>query len=124
MTHLAPMNATSVDAPPGFDEFEHAGLERAEARRVDAPFVASAPAILECRSEREVDLGAVPNTLIIGRVLCVRLRRTLPRVEGTDYVEPTALRPVGRLYGAAYLVGGEVRIVPRPTVHDEKETTK
>lgn len=120
-THLVSMNASSIDAPPGFDEFRHAGLEKAGALRIDAPFVASAPAVLECRSEREIDLGAASNTLIIGRVLCIRLKRTLERVEGTDYVRTESLRPAGRLYGGAYLLGGEVCVLPRPTVHD-KET--
>lgn len=122
--HLASMNASSIDAPHGFDEFDSAGLERAEATLVNAPFVASAPAMFECRLEREVDLGAAPNTLIIGRVVRIRLRRTLLRVEGTDYVDTTALRPVGRLWGAAYLLGGEVRELPRPVHHDDREQTK
>lgn len=38
----------------------------------------------------------------------------LPLVAGTLCADPEALRPVGRLWGAAYALPGPVRIVPRP----------
>lgn len=43
------MNASSIDAPLGFNEFEYAGLETAPSRMVAPPRVAAAPAALECR---------------------------------------------------------------------------
>jgi len=112
--HLGPMNATSASAPPEVDEFAVAGLEKAEATRVEAPYVASAPAVLECRLEREVGLGEAPNTLVIGRVMAIRLRPSLGRVPGTLFVDTRALRPVGRLWGGAYMLPGDVTTLPRP----------
>lgn len=112
--HLAAMNATSLDAPPGTDEFALAGLDAGRAETVDAPFVASAPAVLECVATREVDIGAEANTLIVGRVVAIRLAPALAFVEGTRYVRTETLRPVGRLWGAAYEMPGEVRVLPRP----------
>ncbi|HHZ10363.1 MAG TPA: flavin reductase family protein [Rhizobiales bacterium] len=43
------MNASSIDAPLGFNEFEYAGLATAPSRLVKPPRVAGAPAALECR---------------------------------------------------------------------------
>lgn len=111
---LGAMNATSADVPRGVDEFELAGLERAVSLVVDAPYVAAAPAILECEVTQEVELHGAPNTLVIGVVVGIRLAEGLPMLEGTLCVDPQALLPVGRLWGAAYAMPGEVRIIPRP----------
>ena len=111
---LERMNATSADVGADVDEFALAGLEMAVSRRVDAPFVAACPAVLECEVTKEVDLGDAPNTLVIGEVVGVLLSHDLPFVEGTMAVDPEALRPVGRLWGAAYAVPDEVRMLPRP----------
>jgi len=111
---LEAMNATSAEVGPGIDEFELAGLEAARSERVDAPFVASCPAALECRVEKEVGLGAAPNTLVIGRVVGVRLDASLAVDGETWAVDPEALRPVGRLGGASYALPGKVRVIPRP----------
>ena len=112
--HLEAMNASSASAAPEVDEFALAGLEKAEAERIGAPYVAGAPAVLECRLEREVDLGDAPNTLVIGRVVAVRVRAGLPRIPDTEFVDTMELRPVGRLWGPAYLLPGEIVTRPRP----------
>ncbi len=111
---LEAMNATSADVPPDVDEFVLAGLAMALASSVDAPLVDACPAVLECRVEKEVDLGEAPNTLIIGRVVGVRLDADLPRTDGTWLVDPAALRPVGRLGGAGYSLPGPIAVIPRP----------
>jgi flavin reductase (DIM6/NTAB) family NADH-FMN oxidoreductase RutF len=108
------MNATAATVPPEVDEFELAGLEVARANSVEAPFVASCPAVLECELTREVDLGEAPNVLVVGQVRRVRLSSGLPFIEGGLIVDASALRPVGRLGGWAYAMPGEVRIVRRP----------
>jgi flavin reductase (DIM6/NTAB) family NADH-FMN oxidoreductase RutF len=114
VTHLESMNASSIDSGPGHDEFEFAGLRAEDSPLVDAPFVATAPAVLHCELHREVDIGADANTLIVGRVVGVTLDDRLERVEGTRYVDTKSLRPVGRLWGPAYLLPGEIRVIPRP----------
>ncbi|GMV07141.1 MAG: hypothetical protein AMXMBFR53_34160 [Gemmatimonadota bacterium] len=115
VTLLEAMNATSADVPPEVDEFRLAGLERAVSAVVDAPYVEGAPAVLECRVTQEVELHGAPNTLVIGRVVGIRVAEGLPFQEGTLAVDPRALRPVGRLFGAGYALPGEVRVIPRPT---------
>lgn len=111
---LVAMNESSASVPPGVDEFELAGLGRAESERVDAPFVADCPAVLECRVRQEVDLGGAPNTLVIAEVVGVRLSEELDFEEGTMLVRPELLRPVGRLGGSAYAVVREVERIVRP----------
>jgi flavin reductase (DIM6/NTAB) family NADH-FMN oxidoreductase RutF len=120
--HLEAMNETSLDAPPGTDEFALAGLVAERAGHVDAPYVASAPAVLECIATREVDIGAEANTLVIGQVVAVRVDPALGFVEGTRYVRTESLRPVGRLWGATYSLPGEVRMIPRPRPVEEPPT--
>jgi flavin reductase (DIM6/NTAB) family NADH-FMN oxidoreductase RutF len=110
---LEAMNATSASVPPEVDEFEIAGLTRARSERVDAPFVAEAAAVLECRLRQEVDLGA-PNALVIAEVVGIRLDGGLPMEEGTMVVSPEALRLVGRLGGPTYVVASDLRRLPRP----------
>lgn len=111
---LEAMNESSASVPPEIDEFDVAGLTLAESDRVDAPFVAECPAILECVVRQEVDLGGAPNTLVIAEVVGVRLSTELPFEGETMMVLPEALRPVGRLGGASYSVTHEVRRILRP----------
>ncbi len=111
---LEAMNETSANVGPEVDEFVLAGLTCAPSERVDAPFVAQSRAVLECVTRQEVDLGGVPNTLVIAEVVGVRLDESLSYEGDTMLVLPEVLRPVGRLGGAAYAVASNIRRVPRP----------
>jgi len=111
---LEAMNQTAGEFAPDVDEFERAGLEIAAGECVDVPYVASCPAVLECRLHREVELGDAPNTLVVGRVEAVRLDERLRRVPGSHFVDAESLRPVGRLYGGAYGLLGEILFLDRP----------
>lgn len=111
---LLPMNESSASVPGDVDEFALTSLGRAASDRVDAPFVAGCPAVLECTVRQEIDLGDVPNALVIGEVVGVRLSDELELEEGTLMVRPESLRPVGRLGGDAYAVVRDVRRIPRP----------
>jgi flavin reductase (DIM6/NTAB) family NADH-FMN oxidoreductase RutF len=110
---LEAMNRTAADLSPDGNEFDFAGLSVAEAETVDAPYVAECPAVLECELYKEVDLGEAGG-LVLGEVKGVRLDPELPVVEGSAFVDSEGLRPVGRLWGSAYSLLGEVRVVPRP----------
>ncbi len=111
---LAAMNETSASVGPHVDEFELAGLERGVSDRVDAPFVADCPAVLECRVRQEVDLGGAPNTLVLAEVVGVRLSEELEFEEDTMIVRPESLRPVGRLGGRRISENRDVERVLRP----------
>ena len=55
------MNLTSGPWEAGKDEFELAGLEKAECETIDCPRVAAAPAALECRVVEIVKLPGAAN---------------------------------------------------------------
>ncbi|MFL5386857.1 MAG: flavin reductase family protein [Longimicrobiaceae bacterium] len=114
---LSALNETSGEYPPEVDEFARAGLPLAEAGSVAAPYVADAPAVLECRLFREVDLGG-DNALVIGEVLAVRLSDAVPLVPGTHFADTRAVRPVARLWGDLYALTGETASLPRPAAGD------
>ena len=112
--HLEAMNASSGEYGPEVDEFAHAGVPMATAESVHAPYVADAPAVLECHLYRDVDLGDAANGLIVGEVLRVRLEADLLRTEGRLTVDSSALQPVGRLAGEEYAKLGEIVRLARP----------
>lgn len=111
---LREMNETSGEYGPEVDEFALAGLVAARAETVDAPYVASAPAVLECRVFKVVELEGSPNTLVIGEVLRVRVSDEIPLAPGTLFADTAALRPVARLWGDLYALIGEMPALPRP----------
>jgi flavin reductase (DIM6/NTAB) family NADH-FMN oxidoreductase RutF len=112
--HLEAMVRTSGDWAADVDEFREAGLKMADASKVDAPYVADAAAVLECRLFKEVDLGSSPNVLIIGEAVAIRLGDGVTLDPVSYHVDVNALRPVGRLGGSEYGLLGEVRTVARP----------
>ena len=111
---LESMNTTSSEVSPSVNEFLLAGLTAREGETVKAPWVAEAPAVLECQLFREVDLRPASNSLVIGEVTAVRLARSLELLPGTWAVDPRSLRPVGRLGRDRYSLPREVRELPRP----------
>ena len=111
---LEPMNQTSGDYPPDVDEFAVAGLERATADLVEAPYVQGAPVVMECRVFREVDLGSAPNTLVIGEAMRIHVDRSIPREPGTEFLDTESLDPVARLWGPMYGLLGPTKRIPRP----------
>jgi flavin reductase (DIM6/NTAB) family NADH-FMN oxidoreductase RutF len=111
---LAQMNHSSGEYPPEVDEFTHAGVPMAWAESVDAPYVADAPAVLECRLFKHVELEGAANTLVIGEVLRVRLSDRLPLQDGTMFVDTHALAPVARLWGDGYALIGDTPSLQRP----------
>jgi flavin reductase (DIM6/NTAB) family NADH-FMN oxidoreductase RutF len=113
---LAQMNTTAGEWGPEVDEFERAGLESAQADSIDAPYVASAPGVLECRVFKVVELEGSPNTLVIGEVLRVRLSDDVPLVPGTHFADSAALRPLARLWGDLYSTLGDTPSLQRPAV--------
>jgi flavin reductase (DIM6/NTAB) family NADH-FMN oxidoreductase RutF len=111
---LARMNHTSGEYPSDIDEFAHAGVPLAWADSVFAPYVANAPAVLECSLFKAVDLEGAANTLVIGEVLRVRLADHLPLIDDSMFVDTHALAPVARLWGDLYALIGETPSTPRP----------
>lgn len=70
---LQAMNATSARFPHGTDEFAAVGVPKAECHEIDCPRVDGAPATLECRVIRILDLPG-DDHMVIGEVVGIHLR--------------------------------------------------
>jgi len=111
--HLVPMNHSAGDYGAEVDEFEECRLLPAEATHVNAPYVADAAAVLECRLEREVDLSPSTTTFLIARVLAFHVPAGTDPDVGAHLLHDV---PVGRLSGDDYTLVREAVSVPRPKV--------
>lgn len=88
------MNVSSGPYPADTDEFEQAGLAKAPSNIVSPPRVALAPAALECRVWRVIDLPGAQNTLVLGEVLGVHID---PSILRDGLVDVTLYKPLSRL---------------------------
>ena len=95
------MNLSSAPVASGVDEFALAGLQTAPSQRIAAPWVQGAPAALECRLWRVIDLPppspAHPERafrLVIGEVVAIHIDDQYIR-EGL--VDTGAMRALSRL---------------------------
>ena len=68
------MNASSETMPRDRDEFEVAGIAKAECDTIDCPRVAGAPANLECKVTQIVTLPGTANFVVFGEVTGIHLR--------------------------------------------------
>jgi flavin reductase (DIM6/NTAB) family NADH-FMN oxidoreductase RutF len=106
---LEEMNATSVDAPAGVDEFELVGLTKVPSATVAPPRVGEAVAHLEAQLTEVVPAGN--GNIIVAEVTHIHVD---PRVWRDGRVDPELLRPVLRFAGTSYATVGEVFKLPRP----------
>lgn len=105
------MNRTSAALARGQDEFALADVAKSECATIDCPRVADAPATLECRVVRIVDLLGEGNHMVIGEVTGVHVRDDC-LVAGRFDV--TRFRPLARLGYRDYTVVEEVFAMDRP----------
>ena len=110
------VNASSIGAPHGFDEFTHAGLAKAPSTVVKPPRVAQSPVHLECVLSQTVELESPspdrPARMVIGRVVGVHVADGL-FVDGR--VDPLRLDAIARLGYDQYTRVREVFAMTRPT---------
>jgi flavin reductase (DIM6/NTAB) family NADH-FMN oxidoreductase RutF len=114
------MNASSIAAPHGDDEFARAGLTKAPSAVVRPPRVAESPAQLECVLSRVVELESPsperPNRMVIGRVVGVHIADAVLRERVVDV---GLLDPIGRLGYDQYVRVREAFRMTRPRWPDE-----
>ena len=67
------MNISSASLPSAVDEFERAGLSKAESNTINCPYVAAAPAVLECKMTQILDLVGDNNRLVLGEVTGIHM---------------------------------------------------
>lgn len=106
------MNVTSGTYAAGEDEFALAGLTPAPGRVVAVPRVAEAPAALECRLWKIIDLPGRANHMVIGEVVGVHISNAV--VVGGK-VDVTLYKPLARLGYRDYAVVDELISLNRPS---------
>ncbi|MEM9367678.1 MAG: flavin reductase family protein [Planctomycetota bacterium] len=84
------------------DEFEMAGLEKADSQVVNAPRVATAVAAMECRLHTALQLGTGPGgaNLVIGTIVSIYASQDILDDDGR--IDPERVRTVGRMGGPRY----------------------
>lgn len=105
------MNATSASLPADQDEFQTAGLDKGEAKTINCPFVAAAPAVLECKMTQIVNLEGATNIAVFGEVTGVHIREDCLNDGRFDV---TAFQPLARLGYRDYAVVKELFELTRP----------
>ncbi|MCC0021389.1 MAG: flavin reductase family protein [Nitratireductor sp.] len=114
---LDAMNASSASAPHGVNEFEIAGLEPLPCNLVSPSRVGGAPAALECRMTRIVDLSADGGPegayhLVIGEVIGIHIDEQY-LTDGIFDLQKAL--PVTRLGYRDYSRLGEMFVLDRPS---------
>lgn len=115
--HLkAQMNTSSINAPRGVNEFDHAGLTAAPCRLIAAPRVKEAYASLECvlvEIKRLQDRQAQPtdNYMVIGEVVGVHIDKS---ILSDGLIDSAKVKPVSRLGYMDYATTESVYQMARP----------
>jgi flavin reductase (DIM6/NTAB) family NADH-FMN oxidoreductase RutF len=96
------MNATSMEAPSDFNEFEFAGLTLTPSITVKPPRVKESPIHFECRVKQIIDINDAPGggSIVVGTIIHIHAEERV--MLGTDKINLTALRPIGRLMASEY----------------------
>ena len=105
------MNKSSGGWDREVDEFELAGIDKADCATINCPRVANAPATLECKLTQIVQLPGAANFAVFGEVTGVHLREDCI-VDGRFDV--TTFNPLTRLGYRDYSVIKEVFSLERP----------
>lgn len=110
------MNASSIDAPYGKNEFELSNLSPENGELVDAPFVKEAYAALECKVTqvlRPIGLDGTPseNYMVIGQVVGIHID---PAIIVGGRIDMAKAAPLARLGYRDYADGSQTFEMTRP----------
>ena len=108
------MNASSIEAPSDFDEFDYAGLTLAPSVAVKPPRVAESPIHFECKVREIIEIGNEPGggSIVIGTIVHIHADDGV--MIGEDKINLTALKPIGRLMGSGYCRVTDIIEIERP----------
>ncbi len=109
------MNQSSAHVGPEVDEFELAGLTKADCHHVKVPRVAEAPAALECKFLFRTRLPSwhpkVENNVVFGEVKGIHIAENILK---DGLVDMAAYQPLARLGYMDYSVVREAFAMDRP----------
>lgn len=112
---LEAMNTTSAPVPSTVDEFTLSGLTKADGVLVKVPRVADAPASLECRVLRFVEIapeapGETASVVVFGRVIGLHIAEGF--LDARGHFDTARARPMTRLGGNQYAEAGPLFELP------------
>ena len=111
---LQAMNASSIEAPADFNEFDYAGLTLAPSVVVKPPRVAESPIHFECKLREIIEIGSEPGggSIVIGTIVHIHADDGV--MIGGDKINLAALKPIGRLMGSGYCRVTDIIELERP----------
>jgi flavin reductase (DIM6/NTAB) family NADH-FMN oxidoreductase RutF len=125
VAHLVPrsmaeaMNVTCVDAPPGIDELELAGLQTVPSQMVSPPRIVGSPVAFECRTISSHETGP-KQVAVIGQVVCAHVADQFVLDARKGYIDTLALDLIARMHGSGwYSRPADLFQLVRPTEIDE-----
>ena len=95
------MNRTSLDYHADVNELVRAGLTTEPSKTVAPPRIAQSPAALECKVWQVIE-AAPQRVIVLARVVGMYLRDDALLNRDRFYVDPPALRLLGRMHGAGW----------------------
>ena len=111
------MNITSGDLAYGQNEFTAAGLEMADCNTVKVPRVAAAPAALECKLWKVIELPKpetdVAGVVVIGTITGIHIAHEIVK---DSKIDVTSYQPLARLGYMDYARISDVFSMARPAV--------
>jgi flavin reductase (DIM6/NTAB) family NADH-FMN oxidoreductase RutF len=94
------MNQCAVDFPPEISEIDVAKLTTRPSEKIKTPYIAEAPAALECRHYTTLEVSA-SRRLAIGEIVHIHIRGGIWDTEKMR-IDMKAYRPLARLFGNFY----------------------
>ena len=95
------MNIACIDAPPGVDELELAGLQAAASTAIKPPRIAASPVAYECTLETTLSFNA-HQLVIFGRIIHAHVADRFVRNTGQALIDTPGLALVGAMHGARW----------------------
>ncbi|MFI0471900.1 flavin reductase family protein [Halomonas sp. HMF6819] len=107
------LNATSATLGAGEDEFEHAGLEKADMPGLSVPRIKAAPVAFGCKLFDIVRFGDNPlaGSLVLARIESIYVDEN---IWDGRHVDMETLKPTGRLAGNDYVRITDRFVIERP----------
>ena len=113
---LAALNESSATLPAGESELDRVDLELTGFEGWPLPRIVGCPVAMACRLERIIELGAVPQSLILARVHGAFVDDAVVSTDpkGRTKINADRINPIGRLGGGEYVSFGEIIKAVRP----------
>lgn len=116
VAQAAQVNATSRELPSSVSELAELGLETEPFGAFELPRLRACRAALACRRFQVIELGSLPQALILGRVEAIYLDDDIAAVDasGRLRIDAARLDPLSRLGGDDFSGLGEIFSIQRP----------